>query len=171
MSDTQQSRRGVLRWLGASAAVGIAGVGTSAAAGRGRGPRKGASGENTIVDIAAANDNLETLVSALEATGLDAVLSTEDEQFTVFAPTDTAFTGVDTSGLSTELLRSILLYHVTDGRRYAASVVNAPGVEMLNGDTVSVDGTVLNGGQATIDKTNIEASNGVIHVIDAVLLP
>lgn len=169
MSDTQQSRRGVLRWLGAGAAVGLAGVGTSAAAGRG--PRRGASGDQTIVDIAAGNDDFETLVFALQATGLDEVLASEDDQFTVFAPTDAAFEGVDTSGLTTEELANVLLYHVTDGRRYAASVVNAPEVEMLNGGTVSVDGTTLNGGQAEITATNIEANNGVIHVIDGVLLP
>lgn len=170
MSDTRQSRRGVLRWLGASATVAIAGVGTSAA-GRGRGPRKGASGDDTIVDIAVSSGNFDTLVSALQATELDAVLASEDDQFTVFAPTDAAFEGVETSQLTREQLTNILLYHVTDGRRYAASVVNAPGVEMLNGETVSVDGTVLNDGDAKITARNIEASNGVIHVIDGVLLP
>ena len=65
----------------------------------------------------------------------------------------------------------MLLYHVTEGRRYASSVVNAPAVEMLNSESVTVDGTTLNEGQATIAGTDIEASNGVVHVIDGVLLP
>lgn len=168
MNDTDPSRRGVLRWLGAGAAAGIAGAGTTAAVG---GPRTGASAEKTIVEIAAGDDRFETLVSALQATGLDAVLASEDDQFTVFAPTDAAFEGVDISGLTTEQLTNVLLYHVTEGRRYAASVVNAPEVEMLNGDTVSVNGTTLDGGEAKIVATNIEASNGVIHVIDGVLMP
>lgn len=169
MTDTQRFRRDVLRWIGAGTALGVAGVGTAGAAGRGK--RQGASADDSIVDIAAGNDDFDTLVSALQATGLDAVLASEDDQFTVFAPTDEGFAGVDTSGLTTAQLTNVLLYHVTNGRRYAASVVNAPGVEMLNGDSVSVDGPVLNGGQASIVDTNIEASNGVIHVIDGVLLP
>lgn len=159
-----------MRWIGAGAAVGIAGVGTSAAAGRGRGPRKGASGDQTIVDIASGDGRFETLVSALQATGLDAVLNSEEDQFTVFAPTDEAFGELEAIPAPPELT-NILLYHVTEGRRYAASVVNAPEVEMLNGGTVSVDGTNLNGDQADIVGTNIEANNGVIHVIDGVLLP
>lgn len=129
------------------------------------------SAENTIVEIAAGSDDFETLVAALEATGLDTVLNSDDDQYTVFAPTDDAFDGVDTSQLSAEALENILHYHVTEGRRYASSVVNAPAVETLNGESVTVDGTALNEGQATIAATDIEASNGVVHVIDGVLLP
>jgi hypothetical protein len=68
-------------------------------------------------------------------------------------------------------LRAILTYHVIPGRRKEASIVNANQVPTLNGAKVKVDGTNLNGDQADIVATNIEASNGIIHVIDGVLLP
>jgi len=114
----------------------------------------------------------------LRKQGLDAVLDSDDDQYTVFAPTDDAFAdlpdklGVEVGALlELENLEDILLYHVTEGRRYEASVVDAPRIEMLNGQDVSVDGTTLNDGQAEIGATNIEASNGVVHIIDGVLLP
>jgi len=163
----KETRRSILRSIGAGTAVAV-GAGTAAAR---NGKRRGASGDDTIVDIAAGDDRFDTLVSALEDTGLVPVLDSDDDQFTVFAPTDDAFNQVDISGLTTSQLKNVLLYHVTEGRRYSQSVVNAPEIEMLNGGTVDVDGTVLNGGQADIVDTNIEASNGVIHVIDGVLLP
>jgi len=96
----------------------------------------------------------------------------------VFAPTDKAFEDL-ADALEVEVedllalpnLENILLYHVTNGRRNANSVVNAPQIEMLNGGRVDVDGTDLNGDQASIEVTDLPASNGVIHVIDGVLLP
>lgn len=100
-----------------------------------------------------------------------------NRQLTVFAPTDQAFedagiTSVDS--FSKEELVGILTYHVVPGRRYAASVLNAPRVPTLNGAFIEVDGTELNDGQANIDTSlvDIEGSNGVIHAItDGVLLP
>ncbi|MDF9744900.1 fasciclin domain-containing protein [Natrinema salsiterrestre] len=169
MSPIDPQRRDVLKAVGSAGALfGVGGVGTVSAR---NGKRKGASAESTIAEIAAGSDDFETLVAALEATGLDSVLNSDDGQYTVFAPTDDAFDGVDTSQLSTAALENVLRYHVTEGRRYAPSVVNAPAVETLNGDSVTVDGTTLNEGQATIVGTDIEASNGVVHVIDGVLLP
>jgi uncharacterized surface protein with fasciclin (FAS1) repeats len=164
---TTQSRRNVLKAVGSAGLLAVAGTGTAAA---GRGRRVGASAAGTIVDVAADAGSFTTLVAALEATGLDGVLDGRG-QYTVFAPTDDAFAGVDTSGLTTEELTAVLLYHVTNGRRYAPSVVNAADVRTLNGAAVTVDGLELNGGQATITTPDIEASNGVIHVIDGVLLP
>lgn len=169
-------RRQVLKTVGATGALlAVGGVGTASAR---MGKRKGASAEDTIYEIAAGNSSFDVLVAALEETGLDAVLDSNDDQFTVFAPTDAAFEALlaDLGISAADLLASpdledILLYHVTAGRRYAASVVRAPQVEMLNGDTVAVDGTSLNDGQAGIVATDIEASNGVIHVVDGVLLP
>lgn len=161
--NSRRTRRTVLTTIGTGTAA-LLGAGAATA-------QRGASGDDTIVDIAAGDDRFDTLVTALRQTGLDAVLASDDDQFTVFAPTDAAFAGVDTSGLTDEQLTDVLLYHVTEGRRYAGSVVNAPELEILNGDTVSVDGTTLNDGQADVVATNIEASNGVIHVIDGVLLP
>lgn len=161
-------RRSVLKAVGSAGVLLSVGGVTTGSARDGR--REGASAGKTIFEVAAGSDDFETLESALEATGLDAVLD-GDDQYTVFAPTDAAFAGVDTSGLTTEQLANVLLYHVTDGRRYAASIVNAPKVEMLNGGTVAVDGTDLNGDQADVVATDVEASNGVVHVIDGVLLP
>lgn len=150
----------------------VGGVGTAAARGR-----EGASAGNTIFDIVEGNGDFESLELALEETGLDAVLDSDDDQYTVFGPTDDAFAELlDALGISAgelladEDLPSILLYHVTGGRRYARSVVNAPDIQMANGETVDVDGTVLNDGQASIAATDIEASNGVVHVIDGILL-
>jgi uncharacterized surface protein with fasciclin (FAS1) repeats len=167
----QQTRRAVLKTIGGSAALLAGGVGAASA-------RKGASAQNTIYEIASSNDDFEILVAALDETGLDAVLNSNDDQYTVFAPTDEAFEALldelgITAGdlLDNPNLGDILLYHVTEGRRYASSVVRAPEVEMLNGGTVAVDGTELNDGQAEIVATDIEASNGVVHVIDGVLLP
>ena len=173
-----QTRRAVLKTIGGGAAL-AAGVGTASARGRGRGrgKRRGASAEGTIVDIAKASDDFNVLVAAVGEAGLVDALG-GNKQLTVFAPTDQAFEdlaeelGVELGDLlELENLADILLYHVTNGRRYSQSVVNAPRLRMLNGGTVSVDGTDLNGDQADIVGTDIEASNGVVHVIDGVLLP
>ena len=173
-----QTRRTVLKTIGGGAAL-AAGVGTVSARGRGRGrgKRQGASAEGTIVDVAVEADDFEVLVAAVGEAGLVDALS-GNKQLTVFAPTDKAFEeladdlGVEvTDLLELPNLADILLYHVTNGRRYSQSVVNAPQLRMLNGGTVDVDGTDLNGEQADIVATDIEASNGVVHVIDGVLLP
>lgn len=178
MIDSQ--RRTVLKAVGtAGALVAVGGIGTASAR---QGKREGASAGSTIFDIVEESDDFTILELALEETELDAVLDADGRQYTVFAPTDAAFQalldadpndGLEEPGdvLALPNLADILLYHVTTGRRYAASVVDAPQVKMLNGDTVAVDGTVLNDGQATIVGTNIEASNGVAHVINGVLLP
>ena len=169
---TQTNRQSVLRTV---AGLGIAltgGVTTAAAR-----VRAGARAADTIVDIAVENDDFTVLVAAVQETGLVDVLS-GNRQLTVFAPTDEAFEdladelGVDVEDLlELDNLEDILLYHVTSGRRYSESIVNAPRVGMLNGQEVDVDGTDLNDGQAGIVIPDIEASNGVIHVIDGVLLP
>lgn len=170
-----RERRKLLKLGGTGALFAVGGAGTAVAR---RGRRQGASAEQTIFEIADGNENFDILVAALEETGLDAVLDSDGRQFTVFAPTDRAFEdlleALDITAeelLALPNLANILLYHVTNGRRYAASVVRAPRIRMLNGGTVTVDGTTLNDGQAEIVQTNIEASNGVIHVIDGVLLP
>lgn len=173
MIDRQ--RRKLVKLGGTGALFAVAGSGTAIARER---RRQGASAEQTIFEIAAGNQDFEILVAALEETGLDAVLDSDGRQLTVFAPTDRAFEDLleELDLTAEELLNSpnlanILLYHVTNGRRYAASVVRAPRLRMLNGEIVTVDGTSLNDSQANIVQTDIEASNGVIHVIDGVLLP
>ena len=137
--------------------------------------RAGARPGESIVDIAVSSDDFNVLVAAVVEAGLVDVLS-GNRQLTVFAPTDDAFNaiGVDednVGNLDPAFLLSVLTYHVTNGRRYAQSIVRSPRVNTLQGSPISVDGTELNDGQANIVATDIEASNGVIHVIDGVLLP
>ena len=165
------TRRDTLKLLGSTGALLAVGAGTTAAEGK----RTGASGDTTIVDIAVESDDFNVLVAAVAEAGLVDALS-GDDQLTVFAPTDAAFEAIgitadNVGDVDDDLLQNVLLYHVTEGRRYANSVVNAPRIGMLNGEDVAVDGTVLNDGDANIVATDIEASNGVIHVIDGVLEP
>lgn len=174
------SRRTVLKSVGgAGTLLTIGGVGTAAAR---NGKRQGASGDKNLVEKAIALNSsgpyagmFDELIAAVIANNLDDDLSDPDVQYTVFAPTDDAFeavyaadNGIDEAA---DVPASVLLYHVTEGRRYSQSVVNAPRIEMLTGQDVTVDGTTLNDGQAEIIATDIEASNGVIHAIDGVLLP
>lgn len=175
MVDSQ--RRQVLKAVGgAGALLALGGVGTASAR---SGKRMGASGDATIVDTALAvnqqTGEFSTLIAALQAAGLGGALDGR-RQLTAFAPTDAAFAelGLDASNVG-DLpgLANVLLYHVTSGRRYAASLNDGEEVEMLNGDTTVVDVTsgdvYLN--DSKVVGANIEASNGVVHVIDAVLLP
>jgi uncharacterized surface protein with fasciclin (FAS1) repeats len=134
----------------------------------------------TVVDAAVANGSFTTLVAALQATGLDATLSDPDAKFTVFAPTDDAFAllGQDTINsllADTQTLSDILTYHVISGEVNAAAAVASAGntVEMVNGDMVglSLDGDNLLVNAATVITTDLQTDNGIIHVIDAVMLP
>jgi len=133
----------------------------------------------TIVDIAVADGNFKTLVAALTAAGLDKTLA-EAGPFTVFAPTDEAFAKLP-AGTVEELLKpenkdklvQILTYHVVAGKVLAADVTQLTSAETVSGLPVSIAtdmGKVMING-ATVTATDIQASNGVIHVIDSVLLP
>ena len=135
----------------------------------------------SIVDVARDAGSFSTLLTALEAAGLDATLADEDSDFTVFAPTDEAFEALpegtlDTLLADTDLLTDVLLYHViTD------SVVGSETALSLAGTTttmaneaklaITVRGDALYLNESLVIDTDIEASNGVIHVIDAVLTP
>lgn len=140
-----------------------------------------ADGASTIVDTAVANGSFTTLVAALQATGLDATLADETREFTVFAPTDEAFAelGQDTIDellADTEKLTDILLYHVlADTTVDAATATSLAGsmVDAANGDAlaISLDGMRLFINQSEVTAADVGASNGVIHVIDKVLLP
>ncbi|OYR44267.1 fasciclin domain-containing protein [Halorubrum sp. Eb13] len=163
------NRRTVLRGVGAGTAALLGGVGTAAA----KPPSEG----KTIVDVADDADGFDVLVAAVKKAGLAGALR-GNRQLTVFAPTDAAFDdaleslGADSlAEVDDETLANILTYHVVPGRRKANSIVNADEVPTLNGAKVDVDGTDLNGDQADIVITDIEASNGFVHVIDGVLLP
>jgi uncharacterized surface protein with fasciclin (FAS1) repeats len=172
----RQDRRRFLKTVGATGALLTTGT---AAATPDEGKREGASGTQNLVQFLAKTDGFDVLVAAVQEAGLVDVLS-GNRQLTVFGPTDKAFNDagitVDNVGdVDDEFLLNVLQYHVTSGRRYASSIVNAPQVQTLLGQPVTVEtieGTVvLNGGQANITGINNEANNGVAHVIDGVLLP
>ena len=132
-----------------------------------------------IVDTAVADDDFNTLVAAIQAAGLVETLKGEGP-FTVFAPTDEAFAKLPKGTLDSLLkpenkqkLASILTYHVVSGKVMAADVVKLTEAKTVNGQSLTInvkDGTVMVD-SAKVIKTDIECSNGVIHVIDAVLLP
>lgn len=135
--------------------------------------------EKTIVDIAVEDGRFTTLVTALQEAGLVETLQGEGP-FTVFAPTDEAFAALPEGALDglladKEALTNVLLYHVLDGRVMAADVLNLDGqeVETLSGDsiTITIDGESVMVNDSQVIIPDIEASNGVIHVIDAVLIP
>ena len=130
-----------------------------------------------IVDTAVAAGDFNTLVTAVKAAGLVETLKGEGP-FTVFAPTDAAFAKVPTDTLNALLadraaLANVLTYHVVAGKVMAADVVKLSSAETVQGQAISIevkDGKVyVNGAQVV--TTDIKASNGVVHVIDAVILP
>jgi uncharacterized surface protein with fasciclin (FAS1) repeats len=138
-----------------------------------------AAQERTIVDIAVADGRFDTLVAAVTAANLGATLSSPGP-FTVFAPTDTAFAALGDATITALLadpagaLTDILLYHVVAGEVPAAAVVTLGSAATVNGASVKievVDGGVVLDRTVNVIITDIRASNGIIHVIDAVLLP
>ncbi|NJL48821.1 MAG: fasciclin domain-containing protein [Leptolyngbyaceae cyanobacterium SM2_5_2] len=133
----------------------------------------------TIADIAAGNEDFEILAAALEAADLVEVLSDENLSVTVFAPTDAAFEALPEGALDALLLPEnrdqlveILTYHVVEGEVRASDLTSGE-VGTLAGAplAVTVGEQAVTVNQANVVTTDIEASNGVIHVIDAVLLP
>ncbi len=129
-----------------------------------------------IVDTAVAAGSFNTLVTAVTAAGLVDTLKGEGP-FTVFAPTDEAFAKVPKETLDAlladkEKLTQVLTYHVVPGKVMAADVGGLTEAKTVQGGALKIDTTdgVKIGG-ATVVKTDIETSNGVIHVIDTVLLP
>jgi uncharacterized surface protein with fasciclin (FAS1) repeats len=135
--------------------------------------------EQTIVGVAAGNPEFSTLVAAIKAAGLTRTLN-GDGPFTVFAPTNEAFEKLP-KGTLEELLKpenkkklaAILTYHVARGKVLAADVVKLDKVETLQGQEAKVSvgkrGVKIDG--AKVVQTDIMAKNGVIHVIDSVILP
>ena len=132
--------------------------------------------EPSIAEIAVGDENFSTLVTAATAAGLVDLLSDcEAGPFTVFAPTNDAFGALPAELLEaaladTDLLTTVLTYHVVPGTVLAADVVGLSSATTVQGEDIAVDGTVLNG-TVNIVATDIEACNGVVHVIDGVLLP
>lgn len=137
----------------------------------------GMAAAGTIVEVAAANPDFSTLVAAVQAAGLEQTLSGTGP-FTVFAPTNEAFAALP-DGLvdkllepaNKETLTKILTYHVVPAEVMAADV-QAGDVKTVEGSDIKIttDGGVKVN-DATVTATDVDASNGVIHVIDAVLVP
>lgn len=141
--------------------------------------------EPSITDIASDDDRFDTLVTALGITGLDETLDAEGETFTVFAPTDAAFDlliqqigqeAFDNLLADTEALSNILLYHVVSGTEITATQAIASAgnaLTMANEGSVEISlfGSNLFLNLSQVIVTNINAGNGIIHVIDRVLQP
>jgi uncharacterized surface protein with fasciclin (FAS1) repeats len=136
-------------------------------------------GQKDIVDTAVAAGSFTTLAKALQAAGLVDTLKGKGP-FTVFAPTDEAFAKLPAGTVEDLLkpenkakLQAILTYHVVPGRVMASQVTGLTSAKTVNGQSLSV--TVKDGGvkidDAKVVKTDIVTSNGVIHVIDSVVLP
>ena len=133
--------------------------------------------DKDIVDTAAANPNFKTLVAAVQAAGLVDTLKGAGP-FTIFAPTDAAFNKLGKATIDALLadpakLKSILLYHAVSGKVYSGDVVKLSSAKTVNGAEVTI--TVKNGqvyiNNARVVTTDILTTNGVIHVIDTVILP
>ncbi len=129
-----------------------------------------------IPQTAASAGSFTTLLTALEAAGLSQTLGSEGP-FTVFAPTDDAFAALPAGTVEALLadpdaLAQILLYHVLAGEVLAADVVNLTSATTLQGSDVTIDASMgVKVNDANVIQADVLASNGVIHVIDKVLLP
>lgn len=132
----------------------------------------------SIVEVAVAND-FNTLVAAVQAAGLTSTLQS-DGPFTVFAPTDEAFAALPEGTVETLLrpenrdqLVAVLTYHVVPGRVTAAQVVNLESATTVQGSPLAIDvqGSSVFVNDAQVTVTDIQARNGVVHVINRVLLP
>ncbi|MQC27699.1 MAG: fasciclin domain-containing protein [Chloroflexi bacterium] len=145
---------------------------------RGPGAVAPAQATTDIVDTAVAAGNFTTLATALEAAGLIETLKGAGS-FTVFAPTDAAFAALPAGALDglladPEALKQVLLYHVVAGSVDAATVSGLTEAGTVNGASVTISvsgGTVTLNGLANVTTADIMASDGIIHVIDAVLIP
>ena len=138
-----------------------------------------ATGQKDIAQVAASSPQFSTLVSLLKKAGLVGAL--EKGTYTVFAPTNAAFAKLPKStlaavGKNPALLKKVLTYHVVKGKAPAAKVVtlNGKSVKTLEGQSVRISirgGKVYLNGSTQVTKTDVKALNGVIHVINRVLIP
>ena len=155
------------------AALAAAAIGASASAST----ASKSEGDKNIVQTAVAAGQFTTLASLLTKAGLVDTLSTRGP-FTVFAPTDAAFAKVPKATLAKlakdrALLKKVLLYHVVAGRVPASKAVTLSQAKTLEGSSLSlmVDGSTLKVDGAAVVKADVTARNGIIHVIDRVLIP
>jgi uncharacterized surface protein with fasciclin (FAS1) repeats len=178
MKNHRSNRSGFSILAVALLVLGIVGTGSISQPAQAVTPEKTAT--KNIVETAVGAGSFKTLVRALEAAGLVEALQGEGP-FTVFAPTDEAFAKIPAGTLeellkpeNKEKLRAILLYHVVPGRVVAADVVRLHGreVKTLEGSKVRIrtsNGVMVD--NARVVKTDVLTSNGVIHVIDTVIMP
>lgn len=131
----------------------------------------------TVVDIATSDKNFSTLVSALKTAGLVDTLKGEGP-FTVFAPSNAAFENLSDSTLEDLMkpenktrLQNLLKSHVVQGRRMAKDIAGRSSLSSMSGESyrIRADGEQVRIGDATIRQTDLEAENGIVHVIDRVL--
>jgi len=129
-----------------------------------------------IVELAASDPNFSTLVTALQTAELVETLKGEGP-FTVFAPTNAAFAKLPKETLDAVMadkakLTALLTHHVVAGQLLASDVMGLTSATMLDGKSLVVDTAAgVKIGAATVEKTDLQANNGVIHVIDTVLIP
>ena len=136
------------------------------------------SNTKNIVETAIEAGSFKTLVAAVTAAGLAETLQGEGP-FTVFAPTDEAFAKIPAATITDllkpenkEKLAGILTYHVVSGKVLAADAAKLTSAKTVNGQEVKIDATSgVKINDATVTTADVEASNGVIHIIDAVLMP
>ncbi len=161
----------ILTCVALGGAMGFAGCGDDDDGG-------GEATPTTITSVVVANPDFDTLEAAVIAAGLADTLAGPGP-FTVFAPTDEAFAALPEGTIEavladTDLLTAILTYHVVSGAVDAATVVTLDSATTLQGGAIAievVDGKVILNGAVEVLTTDIIAENGIIHVIDAVLLP
>ncbi len=170
--------------VAALAVAGLSFAGATAVAQQGVQGREGSAGQpqggKNIIETAKEAGQFNTLAKALTSADLVETLSGEGP-FTVFAPNDAAFKALPTGTLDTLLkpenkakLQQILLYHVASGKVMAADVTKVQEVETAQGEAIKVTsqgGKVMLNGKTEVIKADITASNGVIHVINGVLMP
>lgn len=135
--------------------------------------------EKNIVETAVATPDLSTLVTAVQAAELVEALSDENSKFTVFAPTNAAFAAIQPT-VDTLLmpenkadLQNVLQYHVVPDKVTSGDLEDGMVVETLNGDslTIKIEGDKVMINDAEVVIANVETSNGIVHVIDTVLVP
>lgn len=163
--------------LVAALAVAVLGVSAIGGAALAKDGGSTASAEGNIVETAVGAGKFDTLVSLVEEAGLAETLATGGN-FTVFAPTDAAFAKVPKKTLAAlkadpAKLKAVLLYHVVKGELRANRVMKRSSIKTLNGASVTVKVTpgVVKIDNARVIQANVEASNGIIHAINRVLIP
>lgn len=137
-----------------------------------------AQGSKNLVQTAQAAGSFKTLVKLVGSAGLASTLS-GSTKYTIFAPTDAAFAKVPKATLTMlannpAMLRRVLLYHVVQGAVPAKTVVTLSSAKTVEGQRVRISvrgGTVFLNGSTRVTQTNVRASNGIIHVINRVLIP